>query len=168
MEIIDVVDKDDRVIDQQPRTKCHEESLLHRGASVIVYRSSKKNEILLQKRSEDKTNSPGKLCFTGGHIAAGNSYREGAEKEFFEELYSDNERDVDLKEITKFRKSADDDHEFMKVFETVDQGPFEPGDEVAKVMFVEIDEVKEILENSPERFTETTVRIFDEVFKERD
>jgi isopentenyldiphosphate isomerase len=168
VELLDVVNEEDKVVDQAPRKQCHEEKLLHRGASIVVYRTPEKDKVLLQKRSEDKMNNPGELCFTGGHVTSGDSYREGAEKEFFEELYSEENGEIELEAVAKFRKTADDDHEFMKIFETVDSGPFNHGDEVAELKFMETGELKRMAMESPEKFTGTTLRIIEELENSQD
>ncbi len=164
MEKVDVVNEEDEVIDQQPRRKCHQEGLLHRGSTVIVYRTHEKKELLMQRRSREKMSNPGKLCFTGGHLKAGTSYRDGARREYFEELYSGKEGDLELEELGKIRKSADDDHEFMKIFEAIDGGPFDPdNEEVEELMFYGKDKLSEMMETVPETFTETTLRVAEEL-----
>ena len=58
-EIFDIVDENDRVIGQAPRSECHgNPALVHRVAHVLVFNS--RGELLLQKRSQAKDIQPGK------------------------------------------------------------------------------------------------------------
>src|SRR4051812_18180622 len=84
-EIFDVVDEDDRVIGQAPRSEVHARGLLHRAASVFVF--NRDGQLLLQKRSATKDEFPG--CWTSsasGHLSAGESYDESAPREMREEI----------------------------------------------------------------------------------
>ncbi len=85
-EMFDVVDDDDKVIGQAPRTECHgDPSLVHRVAHVMVFNS--RGELLLQKRSVDKDIQPGKWdTSVGGHLDPGEDYLQAAIREMNEEL----------------------------------------------------------------------------------
>ena len=166
MEIIDIVDENDEMVDKRPRKEAHERGLLHRGAAIIVHTPHR--EMVLQKRSEDKMKKPGKLCVPGGHLEAGDSYREGAIREFFEELYSKDYGAIELEELFKIRKDADDDPEFMKVFRAEDTKPFNPdSSEVQKLVFWSPEKLSEELEKRPEQFTQTTRIILKELYQRK-
>ena len=57
-EIFDVVDADDRVIDQQPRSEVHRLGLRHRAIHLLVFNAA--GELFLQKRSMKKDCFPGR------------------------------------------------------------------------------------------------------------
>lgn len=86
IEVFDIVDEDDRVIGQAPRSACHgNPALVHRVAHVLVF--DRHNRLLLQKRSLTKDIQPGRWdTSVGGHLDPGESYLEAARREMREEL----------------------------------------------------------------------------------
>ena len=85
-EIFDIVDENDQVIGQAPRSRCHgDPSLIHRVAHVLVF--NRDGCLLLQKRAQTKDIQPGKWdTSVGGHLDPGESYHEAARREMAEEL----------------------------------------------------------------------------------
>jgi isopentenyl-diphosphate delta-isomerase type 1 len=85
-ELFDIVDEQDRVIGQAPRSECHgNPALVHRVAHVLVFDRS--DRLLLQKRSMTKDIQPGRWdTSVGGHLDPGESYLEAACREMREEL----------------------------------------------------------------------------------
>jgi len=85
-EYFDIVDENDRVIGQAPRSSCHgDPSLVHRVAHVLLFNS--RGDLLLQKRSVCKDIQPGKWdTSVGGHLDPGETYLEAAIREMREEL----------------------------------------------------------------------------------
>jgi isopentenyldiphosphate isomerase len=83
-EILDVVDENDNVIGQEPRSKIHREGLFHREVHVLFITPNK--EIIFQKRGINKDSYPGLLDATvGGHVSQGETYETAALKEMEEE-----------------------------------------------------------------------------------
>ena len=79
-EIFDIVDDQDRVIGQMPRSEVHRQKLLHRAVSIFVFDS--RGRLLLQQRSATKDEYP--LRYTSsasGHVSAGETYDETAPRE---------------------------------------------------------------------------------------
>jgi isopentenyl-diphosphate Delta-isomerase len=84
-ELFDVCDDQDRVIDVLPRSQVHARGLLHRAVHVFVRNS--RGELLLQRRSASKDESPLKLTSSAsGHLGAGESYEAAAIREMQEEI----------------------------------------------------------------------------------
>ena len=83
---LEIVDDADRVIGKASRTRCHgDPSLVHRAAHVLVF--NHQDELLLQKRADDKLIQPGRWdSSVGGHLDPGESYRQAAIREMGEEL----------------------------------------------------------------------------------
>jgi isopentenyl-diphosphate delta-isomerase type 1 len=86
IELFDIVDEDDRVIGQAPRSACHgNPALIHRVAHVLLFDS--RNRLLLQKRSQFKDIQPGRWdTSVGGHLDPGENYQAAAYREMREEL----------------------------------------------------------------------------------
>jgi len=85
-ELFDIVDENDNVIGQAPRSRCHgDPSLVHRVAHVLVFNG--RGELLLQKRSQTKDVQPGRWdTSVGGHLDPGENYLMAAYREMEEEL----------------------------------------------------------------------------------
>ncbi len=76
-EIFDVVDENDEVVGQLPRSEVHARGLLHRAVSIFVFNSS--GQLLLQLRTPTKDEYPN--CYTSsasGHLSAGEDYDDAA------------------------------------------------------------------------------------------
>lgn len=85
-ELFDIVDAEDKVIGQAPRSRCHgDPTLVHRVAHVLVF--DRAGRLLLQKRSGTKDVQPGKWdTSVGGHLDPGEDYLSAAVREMREEL----------------------------------------------------------------------------------
>lgn len=84
-DIFDIVDEQDRVIGQRPRSQVHREGLIHRAVHVMVFNSS--GEIFLQKRSMSKDKHPGVWdSSASGHVDSGEDYDTSAIRETREEI----------------------------------------------------------------------------------
>lgn len=85
-EILDVVDKDGKVIGSAPRSVLHvNPGLIHRVVHVLVFHPD--GRLLLQKRSLNKDTAPGKWdTSVGGHVQPGEQPLGAAAREVHEEL----------------------------------------------------------------------------------
>lgn len=84
-EMFDVVDEQDRVLRQAPRSEVHARRWLHRASHIFVFNSA--GQLLVHRRSATKDECP--LLHTSsasGHLAAGEGYEEAAVRELAEEL----------------------------------------------------------------------------------
>ncbi|MBU1092137.1 NUDIX domain-containing protein [Patescibacteria group bacterium] len=83
-EILDIVDENDQIIGQEPRTAVHSQGLKHREVHVWFFNN--KGQVLFQIRSKNVETSAGLLDATvGGHVDLGNTYLQSAVKEAKEE-----------------------------------------------------------------------------------
>lgn len=83
-EILDIVDENDTVVDQAEREFAHSKRLRIRIVYVWFYTPD--GRVILQRRSNTKKSSPGRLVSTvSGHVSSGMSYIEAACKEMHEE-----------------------------------------------------------------------------------
>ncbi len=84
--MVDLVSDDDQVVGQVQRSECHgNPNLIHRAVHVLLMNDQR--QLLLQKRSQTKEIQPGKWdTSVGGHLSPGETYRQAAVREMFEEL----------------------------------------------------------------------------------
>lgn len=164
-ELIDVVNEHDEVLFQKSISVCHQQQLLHRGSSILIFSDNSYSSLLLQKRSSF-ISFPGQLCLPGGHLVAGESYLQGAKRELQEELFYRKSlpTEILLEPIGKIRKNADHDPEFDFLFRTIYAGPFfSDTEEVESFNFYDAlklkNEIKQGINNpsqNPLKYTETT------------
>ena len=84
-ELVDLIDRDDRVIGRKTRRTVRAENLLHRGVGILCTNAAGK--IYVHKRTTTKDVFPGMYdMFVGGVVTAGESYEEAAKRELAEEL----------------------------------------------------------------------------------
>lgn len=147
--MFDIVDADDNVVGRAPRSQVHAKGLLHRAVSVFVFNTS--GQLLLQKRSATKDEFPG--CFTSsasGHVSAGESYDETAPRELFEELGLASP----LEFLVKFPAGPQMANEHTVLYRTVtDAIPSPDPGEIESILFVDLSEVRLMVEREPEQFT---------------
>ena len=85
MELLDVVDSDNNLTGEKiDREIIHSTGLFHREVGVIII--NEKNEILLEKRSPTKKQSPNKWGLVAGHIDAGETPDNTMIREIKEEI----------------------------------------------------------------------------------
>lgn len=85
VEILDVIDEDDKVIGTMAHADINKKLLPHRIVHVLIF--DKKGNMLLQMRSAKKSFCPLHWSTAvGGHVQSGESYEEAALREFEEEL----------------------------------------------------------------------------------
>ena len=147
-EIFDVVDAEDRVIGQAPRSEVHRRGLLHRAVHIFVFNS--RGELLLQRRSAMKDEFP--LCYTSsasGHLGTGESYDECAPRELQEELGLTSS----LEFLAQVPASPEMANEHTALYRTVtDEPPVPDPGEIDRIEFRDPGEIAAMLEREPERF----------------
>lgn len=120
-DLFDVVNEDDEVIGQQPRSVVHAKGLRHRAAHVLVFNSEGK--VFLQLRSMSKDNNPGvwdSAC--SGHVDAGETYTDAAARELMEEIGLAVKSP--LEPLFKINACEETGQEFVWVYRTQSEGPF--------------------------------------------
>lgn len=167
-EIIDIIDKKNEVIDQQPRDVAHARGLLHRGVSCLVFKDASLQEVLIEKRSQNKDSNPGKKSLVGGHLAAGEDFNEGNKRELQEEIFHGVQlpKEISPQKLFSFIKNADNDYELKTIYTVVYPGPFTPNPvEVEHVQFEKLVNIYRDIENTPEQYTETFILMMREYKK---
>jgi 16S rRNA (adenine1518-N6/adenine1519-N6)-dimethyltransferase len=119
-EIFDVVDEADRVIGRNSRHEIHAGKFRHRAVHIFVFNGA--GELFLQKRSRWKDVHPGKWdSSAAGHVDSGDDYDATATRELQEELGVI----AALKPVAKIEASEATGWEFVRLYETRHDGPFE-------------------------------------------
>lgn len=140
-ELLDVVNDEDIVTGQAMRSVVHQKGLQHRGVHVFLF--NEKGEMLIQKRSADRANSPSLLdCSVSEHVKAGESYLEAAMRGLKEEM------GVEGIEVTLRGKIqmeyGPNDNEISEIYEgKVDprQVNFDP-EEISEVRYMNLDQIR--------------------------
>ena len=85
VEWLDIVDEHDTVVGKAPRDQIHREKHWHRSAHIALFNSQ--GQVFVQLRSVNKDNSAGLWdTSAAGHVNSGESYKQCAVRELFEEL----------------------------------------------------------------------------------
>ena len=150
-ELFDIVNEDDEVIGQQPRSIVHEKGLRHRAAHVLVFNTDGK--VFLQLRSMSKDNNPGvwdSAC--SGHVDAGESYADAAARELMEEIGL--LLKTPLEPLFKIDACEDTGQEFVWVYQTQSEGPFTLNtDEIDAGRWVSPEDVTKAVAETPEKYS---------------
>jgi 16S rRNA (adenine1518-N6/adenine1519-N6)-dimethyltransferase len=148
-ELFDVVDAEDRVVGQAPRSEVHARRLLHRAVHVFVFDPG--GRLLLQRRSANKDEFP--LCYTSsasGHVSAGDSYDDTAPRELQEELGFC----APLERLAKFSAAPEMACEHTVLYRTTTALPPHPDPgEIAGVEWLTLAEIDERLSSQPAEFS---------------
>jgi len=156
-EIFDVVDADDRVVGQAPRSVVHARKLLHRAVHIFVFNS--RHELLLQKRSARKDEYP--LCYTSsasGHLSTGETYDSAAPRELAEELGLEGK----LEWLAKFPAGPQTSDEHTVLYRTMTDTPprIDPV-EIDAVTFHPLEEISAMIGRDPQSFSPCFVTLFE-------
>jgi len=166
-EIVDIVDENDKVIGQEYKEICHKKGILHRGATVILFKDVSCRDILIQRRSKTKKHNPGKWNQIGGHLDSGESYLEGAKREMQEEMFDKHKLPkIRLEKLFKIRKNADKDFEFVTVYKAIYNGKFYMDPiEVDSYKFMEMKQLLKDMNDNPKKYTQSLIFILKEYKK---
>ena len=149
-ELFDVVDQDDRVLYQAPRSEVHRQHWLHRASHIFVFNS--RGEMLVHRRSATKDECP--LMFTSsasGHLGAGEDYAIAAQRELEEELGLTSP--IEFLAVIP-ANGAETSYEHSGLFQTTTDAPpqFDPG-EIESGEFLSLEEIARRVAAAPELFT---------------
>jgi len=119
-ELFIVVDAKDHFLEYQTRSACHHnKNLIHRVVNIAIFND--KNEVLLQKRSQNKDLYPGFYTLSAsGHVSRGETYSQAAKRELKEELGIN----IPLRRVKKYLNKTTKESEMVVVFKGFYQGEF--------------------------------------------
>ncbi|MFN6038816.1 MAG: isopentenyl-diphosphate Delta-isomerase [Bacteroidota bacterium] len=155
MDHVILVDINDNEIGTMEKMEAHRKGLLHRAFSVFIFNSN--GELLLQKRNMSKYHSGGLWTNTCcSHPYPGEDPLTAAKRRLMEEMGMQ----CNLKPAFSFIYKVNLDkgmieHELDHVFiGTSDNPPTPNTHEVEEFRYIKIDELKKLISDKPEDFTE--------------
>lgn len=140
-EMLDIVDDQDRVLSQAPRSHVLRDYHIHRAVMFFVFDAE--DQVLVNQRSELKELYPGywSIAF-GGHVLAGESYDDAVRREIKEETGVD----APARLLTSFQKRTGDERENVKVYAVVaETEPVLFPAEIAQGRFMSLAEINEMI-----------------------
>ncbi len=154
MEKVILVDENDIPIGEMEKMQVHEEGLLHRALSVIVFNS--KGEMLIQQRALTKYHTPGKWSNTCcSHPRPGENGLNAATRRLQEEMGF--EANLQKKFDFIYKAHFDNgliEHEFDHVFfGTYDGFPVINPEEAHDYKWIDVAHLIEDMQNEPEKYT---------------
>lgn len=155
MEILEYYNSENTVkLGKDERDKVHENNLWHREIAVWILNA--KNEVLLQKRSPNKKQSPNKYTVCTGHIDPGESIEEAALRELIEETSIEAKKE-DLVFIDIFKNSDEGNKHFKYVYLVRTNKKLEElkmqEEEVTELKYVSLEEIEKMVEDGDENLT---------------
>ena len=143
-----VVNENDEVIGDAPRSEVHGNNLRHRAVHMLVF--NRLGELFLQKRSRWKDRHPGLWdSSAAGHVDAGEEYDAAASRELREELGVT----ATLTRIAKLTASEKTGQEFIWLYRAEHDGPFQmPKSEIEHGEFFPIEIISGWVEARPNDF----------------
>ena len=161
-----LVDKNDNTIGAMEKMEAHEKGILHRAFSVFVLNN--KNELLIQRRAENKYHSAGLWTNTCcSHQRKGESSIQAGQRRLFEEMGFR----TSLQKLFSFIYKASFDnglieHEFDHVLLGFSNDePKINSNEVDDYKWVSLELLNEDLALTPEKYTAWFLIIFDRFYK---
>lgn len=149
-----LVNEKDETIGYMPKLEAHQQGLLHRAFSVLIFNSKK--QLLLQQRAIEKYHTPGKWTNTCcSHPYKDETPEEAAHRRLREEMGMD----ADLKFLFKFQYKAPFDnelteHEIDHVFiGFTDDMPTINKEEVNDFKYLYPDDIKDDILENPDAYT---------------
>ncbi len=149
-----LVNEHDDMVGTMDKMEAHKQGLLHRAFSVFIFNS--KGEMLMQQRALTKYHSAGlwtNACCS--HPMPGERTIDAAQRRLMEELGFE----APIEKIFDFTYKAEFDnglteHEFDHVFAGEYEGEIDANpDEVKDFSYKEISEIKNMLQEHPQKFT---------------
>jgi isopentenyldiphosphate isomerase len=143
-ELVDVVDEQDRIVATVTRARIRAEGLLHRVASVLVFRPD--GRLLVHRRTDTKDVYPGAFdCFVGGVVGTGERYEEARDRELAEEMGIEGAVAI---ELFRHRFEGVGDRSWSAVYAITWDGPVVP--QASEVAWHGWEPVERVLERAAE------------------
>lgn len=164
---IQIVDEHNEPVGSATKQEAWTKGLIHRVVRVMI--EDGRGSVLLQKRALAKELFPGRWDNSAaGHVDAGETYQQAVARELFEELGL---KDVPLKPKGEFYIDETWEGRCMKRFCQVyhvilpDLPPLTlPPEEVEKVQWMPIDEVRKMVADHPDQVSDGLRQVFERFY----
>ena len=145
MELLDIVDENDKVIGTASQEEALSKKLRRRMVHVLMF--DKQGRLALQMRGKDCSFCPHHWSTSvGGHVQSGESYEQAANREFKEELGVINALSFFSKDYFISKTGL---QMFLVTYKTIFEGPFELEEgKVDKVEYFTIEEIRNMIDNN--------------------
>jgi len=161
-ELFDIVNLQDEVIGTTDKIRAHKNGELHRVGAVYVFNSQGQLYIQVHKKSGGLYDHS-----VGGHISKGETYADGAKREAQEELGITQP----LEELSVFYSDEGPTHQHMFGLYTCTANTswkFIPNDEVSEVILMDLDDIQELMQREPKKFTGGFINTMKEYIRLKD
>lgn len=157
------IDENNNVIGKATKKDIIEKRLRHRGTTIYVFNS--KGEILITKRAKQKKLYPEFLEIgQGGSMAYGETYEEGARRELEEETGI---KDVELEYLFDYWYKGSKVRYFAKTYRCTHDGEIKfQEEEIEDYFFISIEKLRNMIDESPEKFSPDSLAQFREYLKQ--
>ncbi len=155
-ELLDVYTEDnEKKIGIADRGVVHYCNLWHREIACWII--NEKNEILLQRRSPNKKQSPNMLSVTAGHLDCNETPIEALIREVSEEVGINDTKEEDYIYLGTFKLSNENNHHYkytylLKTNKNLEDLTMQES-EVSELLYVTLDELKSMLDNPDNELT---------------
>ncbi|MFH1210875.1 MAG: NUDIX domain-containing protein [archaeon] len=146
-EILDIVDDDDNVIGQDTRENLKRKGMDANIRSVDIFVFNSRGQLLLPKRSMNRSAFPGRYDFSAGeHLFSGEGYDDGAVRGLKEELGIEGVKPVFLGKLTPKKDGV---HQFLQIYRLVYDGGIQDYDRdgVSGIGWYDIKTIKEMIKD---------------------
>ena len=160
--LIDIVDKNDKIVGCATKEEKFEEELISRN--VVAFIKNKKGELIIVKRSPRKRSWPNRLDLGAcGNVNCGESYEDAIRREVKEELSIE----CELKFIRKLYTEVDEKGKKRRYFTGVFTGTTSKkpklSDELLDLQHMTIGNLAKKMNSDPNLFTPSFIREFNEL-----
>lgn len=153
-EMLDVVNEKNRIVGKEAREKCHRQFLPHRLIHVFVF--DRKGRIFVAKRSKRKAVHPTLLDVSvAGHVDSGETYKQAALRELFEELGI---KPRTIRKLFKFRLKSSPENVFVTQYSAeIERAGKLNKYEIKSGKFIEWKEMRRMASQNPKKFAPTSI-----------
>lgn len=168
-ELVVLVNEKDEVLGFKEKLEAHQQGILHRAISVIIFNS--KGEMLIQQRSLKKYHWAGIWSNTCcSHPRKNETYKAAAERRLYEELGFS----TPLTEAFNFIYKAFDapsgltEHEYDTVFTGIYNEQFQFNkDEIEAIEWISVEDLEKDINSNPDKYSFWFKIILDELRKKK-
>jgi len=149
-ELISHVDEKDELIDYRPRSEFYKSEMIHRTVWVLLFNSLW--QMLIQKRSENKKESPWlRSCSVSWGVGI-EDYETAAKRETKEELGID----VEVRKLFKYKRNRKYSNPYFKeVYEATHDWPLTiQEEEIAEILRADVERIEKDIQENPHKYTE--------------